>query len=257
MSFTVTYRKFFTVRVKEENTDLPLQFFRFNATSSTKALFENYHLVQQPRANGFDVFYKSYPKASTELLAVISEKVKFTFEIQVTDFTKFQEYEPTAAQLPQFYLANLTTTGAITPGQNLTQAAELGMADLAKFKQQTFTVPTPLPSGNEPSEWRIKEKYGANNVLQTVPVNIPNNPPMPSVYITLNDPVLHKAEYLVEEGPYLLETDKPTPKPVTIYLSNTITQSNSNGVLDIYWNSIQTDAPADTGKEYQIILKPK
>ena len=113
-----------------------------------------------------------------------------------------------------------------------------------------------LPSGNEPSEWRIKEKFGTAT-LQTIPITVPTDPNMPIIELRLNDPDLHKAEYISEEGPYLLETNKPDPPPVTIYLSNWLKQKDFNGALDVHWNSSQSSVPADTGKAYQVILKLK
>lgn len=257
MSFTITYKKLFVVRVKENGTNLPIRFFRFQPTVNCQKLLHDYQLVFRNRENGFDIYYRSYSEASETIPAPISEKIRFSFGLKITDYSALGQYEPASAQLPQLYLANLSSDGSITPGHNLTATSVLGAGDLASLKQQTFWQKTELPGGSEPNEWRLKDKYGLHQILQTVPIVVPTNPPMPSIDVKLNDPVLHKAEYLTNEGPYILESDQPVPAPITVYLSNTITQKNWNGVIDIYWNSIQSDAPADTGKEYQIILKLK
>jgi hypothetical protein len=256
MGFTISYQRFFTVRVKEEGSGNAVRSLQFIPTSSCETLLNKYQLIFKALDDGFDVYYKSLPEASDPIPAPIEDSIKFTFGLKILDSSFASTYEPETVAIPQYYLDNLQSNGSITSGQNLTASTSLDVEDLTFIKQQSFTQKTILPLGNEPSEWRIKEKFGSGT-LQTVPITVPTDPTMPSIEVRLNDPDLHKAEYISKEGPYLLETDKPDPAPVTIYLSNWVRQQDLNGVLDVHWNSIQSSVPADTGKAYQIILKLK
>lgn len=256
MGYTISYKRFFTVRVKEEVTGNAVRSLQFVPTSSCETLLNKYQLVFKPMEDGFDVYYKSFPEASNPIPAPIENNIKFTFGIKILDFSFSSTYEPDTVNVPQYYLDNLKSNGSITSGQNLTVSTSLDTGDLTFIKQQSFTQRTVLPSGNEPSEWRIKEKFGTAT-LQTIPITIPTDPSMPAIELRLNDPDLHKTEYISEEGPYLLETDKPNPEPVAIYLSNWLKQKDFNGALDVHWNSIQSSVPPDTGKAYQVILKLK
>jgi len=257
MSITLTYKRFFTVRVKEQGSNKPIRSLRFSPTQKCQDVLSRYQLVFKQQDNGFDVYYKSYPTASTPVPTPIEDKIKFTFGLKIIDPAFQTKYEPDTVEIPQFYLDNLKTDGGISPGQNLTASTKLDSADLAFLKQQSFSIKTALPGGaNNPTEWQIKEKFGSNT-LQTNTIDIPTSPAMPFVYTSINNPITQKADYLAEEGPYIFKTNKASPPTATIYLSNEIKQKAVNGVLDIYWNSIQSNVPADTGKEYQIIIKPK
>ena len=256
MGITVSYQRFFTVRVKEDVSGNSVRALRFVPTTSCQSLLDKYRLVFKKMDDGFDVYYKSFPEASDLIPAPISDKTKFTFGIQITDSSFINNYEPDTVDVPQYYLDNLQSNGNITSGSNLTASSSLDTGDLTFIRQQSFNQKTELPSGNEPSEWRIKEKFGSAT-LQTVPITVPTTPSVPAIELRLNDPDLHQAEYISEEGPYVLETDKPNPAPVTVYLSNSIKQNDFNGVLDIHWNSIQSSVPVNTGKAYQIIVKLK
>jgi len=256
MGFTISYQRFFTVRVKEEGSRNPVRSLKFVPTNTCENLMKRYQLVFKPVDDGFDVYYKSLPEASKPIPAPIENNIKFAFGFKILDPSFTSKYEPNTATVPQFYLDNLQSNGSITSGTNLTASTSLDTGDLTFIKQQSFIQRTTLPLGDEPSEWRIKEKFGTAT-LQTIPVTIPTDPNMPSIEMKLNDPDLQKSEYLSEEGPYILETDKPDPAPVTIYLNNWVKQNDFNGVLDLHWNSIQSSVPADTGKAYQIIVKLK
>lgn len=256
MGLTISYQRFFTVRVKEEGSNKSVRSLRFIPTKTCEALMNRYQLIFKSMREGFDVYYKSFPEASTPIPAPITNKVKFTFGIRIIDASFITDYEPDTDILPQYYLDNLKSDGGLSPGQNLTSSTKLDVGDLTYIEQQSFTKKTELPLGNEPSEWRIKEKFGTAT-LQTVPIQIPLDPKMPFIDVRLNDPDRSGTGYIQEEGPYILETDKSNPVPATVYLSNAIKQQSFNGVLDIYWNTIQSSAPSNTGKEYQIIVKQK
>ena len=257
MGIEITYRRLFTVRVKEQGTNNTIRSWVFSPISTCESLLHRYQLFFKAQDDGFEIYYKSYPLASTPIPAKIEDRVRFTFGIRITDPSFLGKYEPNTDVIPQFYLDNLTASGAISTGKNLTDSAKLDTADLAHIKQQTFTLKTELPIGNEPSEWRLKEKFGTNAVIQTFPIDVPTDPAVPYIYVPMNDPIKHPGKYIAAEGPYLLETNKPTPATATVYLNNAVKQSAFNGVLDVYWNSVQSSAPADTGKEYQIVVKPK
>ncbi|NAS14311.1 hypothetical protein [Poritiphilus flavus] len=257
MSFTLTYQRLFTVRVKEQTTDIAVRGLRFSPTQACNELLNRYQLVFKERDNGFDIYYKTFPEASVPIQAEITEKIRFSFGIEITDPAFITKYEPQTSEVPQFYLDNLKTDGGISPGQNLTASTSLGTADLAFIKQQSFDQRTDLPTTNTPTEWRLKKKFTPQDVLQTIPIDPPTSPSMPLIYVRINDPIEQESDYIADEGPYLLETDQASPAAATVYLSNSIKQSAANGVLDIYWNNSQSTAPADTGKAYQIILKLK
>ena len=220
MGFSISYQRLFTVRVKEQGTNNAIRSWAFSPTSACEALLSTYQLLFKSQDDGFDVYYKSFPLASTLIPASIQDLVQFTFGFRITDPSFMGKYEPDTVEIPQFYLDNLTPSGAISTGKNLTVSTKLDIADLAFIKQQTFTLKTELPNGNEPSEWRLKEKFGTNAVVQTFSIEVPTDPVMPFVYVPINDPIKHQQKYVEKEGPYLLETNKASPATATVYLNN-------------------------------------
>lgn len=259
MSFTVQYARFFSVRVKDKSTGRGIRALQFTPTSTSRQLLETFHLVFRHRNSGFDVYYKSYPVASEPLPAAIEDKVRFSFAIRVKDRSLFTEYEPESPALPQLYLDNLKANGTInnSAAGNLTSGTEVSAGDLVRVRTQTFQQRTEIPSANAPTEWRVKEPFPPQDVLQNVPVGVPAGTGVKVVFVTINDPLKHSAQYIAADGPYLLATDKANPPSAMIYLSDELGASGVNGVLDIHWNSIQSSVDPQTGKEYQIIFKPK
>lgn len=257
MGFTITYQPLFTVRVQKDGSNEAVESLRFFPTNTCQQLLDRYQLIFKNRDGGFDVYYKSYPEASSPVPAPITQRIKFTFSIQIIDTSFITTYKPDTMEVPQYYFDNLTQQGNISMIKNLTASAKMGSDDLAVLKQQSFTQRTQITNTNKPTEWNIKEKFGGQATLQSVPITIPTGPPTPVVFVPLNDPIRHESQYIAQEGPYILETDKNKPEPVTIYLSNAIKHSGVNGVLDIHWDSLQSTAPADTGQTYQILVEPK
>jgi hypothetical protein len=257
MSFTIAYHRFFSVRVKEHSTNNAIRSLSFNPTPDTIDHFKDHQLVFRSGDNGFDVYYRSNPDARTTLLSPIESITRFSFGIKVKDPSIFTLFEPANALYPNLYLDNLTPAGNISNSAqgNLTESTSVKQEDLSRIFPVTFIQKTNMDVADPPTQWRIKKKFTPQSTLQTVPFSNPDGSAI--LHIKLNDPVLHKAEYIAEEGPYVLETDKAAPPASTIYLSSYLSQRSVQGVLDIYWDSPQTNAPANSGREYQIIFKRK
>ena len=112
-----------------------------------------------------------------------------------------------------------------------------------------------MTGGDPPTEWRIKKKFNPQDTIKTIPIDNPDG--LDFVEVRMNDPLLNPSEYISESGVYALETDKPSFEQATLYLSDDLGGSSANGVLDIYWDNSQDNAPDPTGKQYQIISKLK
>ncbi len=257
MGFVLTYKRFISVRVKEDVTDLEIRHLSFRPSADCLELFRNHHIVFRARPNGFDTYYRVSELASESLQSPISKRTRFSFSIKVKENRFFDIYDADGTTSPQFYLDNLTNSGLITTASagHLTSGTSFEDDDTTKVHPQSFVVNTDLSMADPPTEWRIKEKFTPQDVLQTVAIDNPDS--LDTISVRMNDPILHSSEFIGEEGPFVLESDKASPAPTSIYLSDFLSKQSINGVLDIYWDSAQTAAPADTGREYQIIFKRK
>ena len=257
MSFSVTYKPFFRVRVKEQSSDTILDLLRFAPNQETQKLLRDHLLIFKSRFGGFDIYYESNEYASPKLIAPIDERIKFGFEIRVITKTFFSEYEPDFEVSPQFYFDNLTASGNISNAAsgNLTESGHFKQEDLYKILPQTFKVAVPQNIPNAPSKILVKETTPPKNTLQTVNINNPDA--ADSVQVLVNDPVKNESEYISSSGPYILQTNKPNPPPRNIYLDDNSSRRSIHGILDIYWSKAQDTVPETTGKEFQIILKRK
>ncbi len=257
MGFKLTYQRFFSVAVKEQGTDKEIRTLEFSPTLECIELLENHHLLFRRSRDGFEVYYRSNPNASVPITSPIETKTKFTFHVIVKDSGFYDLYKQDSFSSPQFYLDNLTPSGNISNAMagNLTSAAFFDDNDLAIIRPQSFTERTDMTGGDPPSEWRIKKKFNPQDILKTIPIENPDE--LDYVQVRMNDPLLDPAEYLSESGVYAYETDKPSFTETTLYLSDALGGSSSNGVLDIYWENSQENAPDPTGKQYQIIFKLK
>ncbi|MEM9544990.1 MAG: hypothetical protein AAGA77_03410 [Bacteroidota bacterium] len=257
MGFKFAYHRFFSVVVKEETTENEIRALEFSPTLECTQLLINHNLLFRNTRDGFEVFYRSNPNASEPITSPIDVKTKFSFKVKVRNSNIYEVYKPDVMKLPQFYLDNLTGEGDIItdPEINLTAADFFDIKDLAIINQQSFTQRTDMTGGDPPTEWRIKKKFIPQDIIKTIPIDNPDG--LDFVEVRMNDPLLNPSEYMSESGVYSLETDKPSFEEATLYLSDDLGGSSVNGVLDIYWDNSQDNAPALTGKQYQIIFKLK
>ena len=257
MGFKLTYHRFFSVSVKEHTTENEIRSLKFTPTPDCVDVMNKHHLVFRHLRNGFEVYYRSNPDASEPITSPIEVKTKFSFTVKINDPDFYSLYKPDVLKLPQFYLDNLTPSGNISNALagNLTVTTNFDDKDLAIIKPQSFTQRTDMTGGDPPTEWRIRKKFIPQDIIKTIPIENPDG--LDFVQVRMNDPLLTPTEYIEEAGVYALETDKPSFELTTLYLSNTVGGMSTNGVLDIYWDNSQANAPDTTGKQYQIIFKLK
>lgn len=257
MGFKMSYHRFFSVNVKEHTSDKEIRSLSFSPTPECIDLLNKHHLVFRNQRSGFEVYYRSNPDASDPITSPIEDKTKFTFSVKINNPGFYDLYKPDVLKVPQFYLDNLTPSGNISNAVagNLTVTTNFDDKDLALIRQQTFTERTDMTGGDPPTEWRIKKKHNPQDTLKTIPIE--NEDGLDFIKVRMNDPLLTPTEYLSEPGVYALETDKPSFEHTTLYLSNIVGSLSTNGVLDIYWENSQENAPVTTGRLYQIIFKLK
>jgi len=257
MSFSITYHPLFRVRCKEQGSDKILDLLRFSPDRDTEKLLEDYMLIFRKREGGFDIYYETNDYALPALITPIENRLKFTFFIEVLSNSFFAEYEPDFDILPQFYLDNLTSSGNISNATsgNLTNSGHFKEDDLYKIYPGTFRVAVAQNISNPPTKVLVKDPYPPKNTIQTI--DITNSDSADTVHVLINDPIINKAEYIGDNGPYILQTNKPNPPPQNIYLHEELSRKNINGILDLHWTNAQDTVPQDTGKEFQIILKRK
>ncbi len=257
MGFKLTYHRFFSVSVREHTTDKEIRSLDFTPTPECVDFMKKHHLVFRNQRSGFEVYYRSNPDASDPITSPIEVKTRFSFTVKINNSGFYDLYKPDVLKVPQFYLDNLTPSGNISNAAagNLTVTNNFDDKDLALIRLQSFTERTDMTGGDPPTEWRIKKKFNPQDTLKTIPIENPDG--LDYVSVRMNDPLLTPAEYISEDGVYALETDKPSFEQTTLYLSNVVGGLSTNGVLDIYWDNSQENAPDTTGKQYQIIFKLK
>ena len=262
MGFIIKYKRFFSVSFGEEGSTDPLAGFRIYPTSECRRKLENYNLVFKQRSYGFEVFYSESP------LIPIAERVRFTFGFKIPDAGIFKRYglvkdsesDPTVYQ-PGLFFDNLESDGSIrmaSPASIVASGAGVNervtAADTYRVFGQTFKV---YDSTTEtvPSSYQLSHKYEAS--LQETYVVTPAAA-SETVITTINSPE-PKENYIGESGPFLLEADThPTPPHRNIYLNNELRQKSAQGVIDIYWETDQSNnAAPNTGQQYEITFKPK
>ena len=257
MGFKLEYNRFFSVSVKEHNTDNEIRSLDFMPTPECIELLKKHHLIFKNLRDGFEVYYRSNPDATDTITSPIEVKTRFSFSVKVNDPGLYELYKPDVLKLPQFYLDNLTPSGNISNAAagTLTFASSFDDKDLAIIRPQSFSQRTDMTGGDPPTEWRIKKKFNPQDIIKTIPIENPNG--LDFIQVRMNDPLLTPSEYIGDPGVYALETDKPSFAETTLYLSNTLGSMSTNGVLDIYWDNSQENAPDTTGKQYKIIFKLK
>ncbi|MDF1695251.1 MAG: hypothetical protein P1U56_05440 [Saprospiraceae bacterium] len=257
MGFNLTYNRFFSVRVKEHGTNKEIRDLRFAPNAECQEFMNKYKLVFRHNRDGFDVYYRSNALASVPITSPIEEKTRFTFSVKILNLGFYDLYKPDVLKLPQFYLDNLTPSGNISNAAagNLTSGTSFDVDDLGIIKPQSFRQQTDVSMGDPPTEWRIKKKFLPQDIIKTIPIENPDG--LDYIEVRMNDPLLSPDDYLSESGVYSMETNKASFTETTLYLSNNLGGRSINGVLDIYWENSQATAPADTGKQYQIIFKLK
>lgn len=257
MGFRLTYHRFFSVSVREHTTDNEIRSLAFTPTPECREALNKYDLIFRHQRNGFEIYYRSNPDASDPITSPIESKTRFSFSVKIKDSDFYNLYKPDVLKVPQFYLDNLTPSGNISNAAagNLTSTNNFDDKDLAIIKPQSFTQRTDMTGGDPPTEWRIKKKFNPQDTLKTIPIDNPDG--LDFVQVRMNDPLLSPLDYISDDGVYALETDKPGFEQTTLYLSNDVGGLSTNGVLDIYWDNAQNNAPNPTGKQYQIIFKLK
>lgn len=257
MSFSITYHPLFRVRCKEQGSEKVLDLLRFSPDRDTEKLLGDYMLIFKKRKGGFDIYYETNDYASPALITPIENHLKFTFFIEVLSHSFFAEYEPDFDLLPQFYLDNLTTSGNISNAAsgNLTKSGHFKEDDLYKIYPRTFRVVVAQNISNPPTRLMVKDPYPPKNTIQTIDITNPDS--ADTVQVLINDPVINEAEFISNNGPYILQLNKANPPPQNIYLLEELSRRKINGILDLHWKNTQDTVPQDTGKEFQIILKRK
>ena len=154
---------------------------------------------------------------------------------------------------PHFYLDNLDNDGVIQGSLSLTEDPALSDKDIARIRPQTFVLATDMTVPPPPANWLLKNKFSPFETVQTTAINNPDN--LDFVEVRINDVVQQGGQYIEEPGVFSFGTDALGASSHTVYLSNYLHGTGAQGVLDIYQDQAQDTAPADTGIEYEIILK--
>lgn len=256
MSFTLSYNHFFTVRVLDADSGLPIEGIAFIPSEQCAINLNKHRLTFKIRTGGFDVFYQQNPEALVPLLAPINQRTKFSFGFVISDPNFFTKYEPDLDNPPQLYLDNLDSTGTILAASNavLSENAEVELADTAKIYATTFSITTDLTQAPVPTLYDINEKHNPANTLQSVAIDNPLG--LDQVVTKLNDTVAQAASFISAAGPYLLESDSGQPATRTIYLDDQLVRENITGIVDIYWENSQDTVPPG-GNNYEIRFKLK
>ena len=243
--------------VKEKDTGKEIRHLEFTPTSDCLRLFKNHKILFRPLASGFETYYRLSESSVGAIQSPIDSRQRFSFAISVKDPAFFRLYDVEGDSQPQFYLDNLTNSGLVSTAVagHLTKGNVFEDEDLTKVYSTSFSVLTDMTVLDPPAEWRIKKKFTPNDTLQTVP--IVNSDGLDMVDVDINDPIKHEAEFISEDGPFLLETNKPNPPVANIYLSRELGRKSINGVLDIYWETAQNDVPDEIGRKYQITFNRK
>ena len=191
------------------------------------------------------------PQATDPLLGRISQRVRFSFCLFLSEPDIFQRYEPdlTSDTGPQLYLDNLTPAGAIQPAstQTLTGGAVAQAGDAMKVYPHIFSATADLSGGAPPTKFTVRDKFNPATVVLEVSINASAGVDQAVTKIDMSG---HPS------GPYTLETDAAGSVPKTIYLDDELAGAQILGLLDIYWETAQDGAPAG-GVPYFIRLQKR
>ncbi len=243
MSFALHHQRLFSVSVRDDS-DNKLAGFTFTPAPDTKKRLNNHQLIYRRREGGFEVYYRTNPRAAEPLLGPISNRVRFTYLMKMTDGDFFQRHEPdlTKQTGPQIYLDNLSSIGDILPGSSvdLTSGTTVQTPDAVKTHPTVFAAYADVSGVSPPTQVRIVDKFDPGNVLATVPIVAPNGGDQGAAKIDLD-------ELSLPAGPYTLKTNAVGAVSRTAYINDEVAAARVQGVLDIHWETPQNTGPAGGG----------
>lgn len=252
MSYVREYSRLFGVRVRDDS-DRDLSGFHFAPTDTGKQLLEDHQLLFRANESSFDVYYCMNPHAADPLLGGITDRIRLSFLMSVNDATLYEHYEPTLTRQTgaQLYLDNLTAGGAIQDAgrESLAEGDTVQTQDAMRVYPEVFTVTVDVSGGNPPTSLRIVDKFDTDSVLAAVPIVATTGGEVGMAKIEI-------AELGLGPGPYLLVTEPADGDPQAIYIDDYVAAAGVNGVVDVYWETPQDQAPAG-GVQFTIPFKER
>lgn len=246
MSFVLETRRFFSIFAQDATSGALLPGFALKPSARTRKLITGYQLLFRVRPGGCELYYTLNPLAVDPLLARIQRRERFTFLLEQHEAAFFTRYQPdlTAETGPQLYLDNLTVAGAIQPPDRLllTSGTVVQPADAAKIVPPVFIATTQMSDGGTPTRFVVRDKYQPAVVLLDVPIQAAAGVAQSSTRIDLSSR---------PPGPYTLQSDADGAVNRTMYVDGDLAGARVLGVVDIYWETAQTNA-AEGGQAYVI-----
>ncbi|HWR83760.1 MAG TPA: hypothetical protein VN285_10680 [Candidatus Deferrimicrobium sp.] len=242
MSFALSYHRLFNVSVRKGDSDTSLTGMRFVPAPRTQELFRNYQIVFRDRGIGFNVYYRTNPRAADPVLGRINSRVRFSFFMFTAETDFFDRYEPdlTPESGPQLYLDNLSAAGSILPEGaeelSLSVGDTVQLADAMKVYPSVFEVSADMSGGSPPTEFKIIDKFDSSTLPLTAPISVAGGGSQGVAKVDASDR---------PPGPYTLDTDATASVPRVIYIDNDAAAARVLGVLDIHWEKPQDAAPVN------------
>ncbi|MFV1980220.1 MAG: hypothetical protein ACC655_03630 [Rhodothermia bacterium] len=247
MSIIIQYLPFFNVSVEDEASGDPITGLSFTPSPECRDVLADHHLVFRARDSGFQVYYETNPAAADPVLGKISSRVRLSFLISAIPADMFDRFEPqlTPDTGPQLYLDNLTPAGNIQGKTTLSGSTFVQTQDATRVYPDVFSAIADLSTPPRATEFRVNEYFGGLASVVTVP--IPSGGTVASAKIDLSEE---------DPGPYVLATDSAAIPDRNIYVDSQIAETTSSGVVDLYWDSSQSTAPAG-GVSYTIRFRKR
>jgi hypothetical protein len=246
MSFTIQYRPLIFVTVQDGSSSKPLPVFSFVVGSRTRRLMQDHQLHFRSSSAGFAIYYCQNPEAPDPLLGRITSRVRLSFLISLATPDFFDRYEPTLTPEsgPQLYLDNLTSGGSIqtAAGSTLSAGDLVQVEDAMQLVPRVFSKAADVSGASPPTKFVVRKKFNPGVVVLEARIMAAAGSSYGTGTIDLSGE---------PEGPYILETDPSSGSPRTIYADDHLVRQPTLGLVDLYWETAQTTAPAE-GVEYVV-----
>jgi len=233
MSFAAAYHPFMTVRTADDGGGA-VTAFRFQPSDDCVRRLGDHRLTFRPRADGFQLYYRTNPLAATALVGAIGARTRFGFEMRIADAGFFNAFHPDldATTGPQLLLDNLDGAGAVQAGGSLAAAATVEQDDAGRIVRRVHDVAVDM-AAPAPTALTVAERFGG---VAEPPIPVPAT--TAATQLVAID--LRKAEGVA----FTIAETPPSPPARAIYADDRAAGLGLAGVVDLYWETAQDTVPA-------------
>lgn len=246
MSFRRQYRRFLRVSFEDDGSQ-PLDAFDVRPTVHTRGVLANHALIFKTGVAGFSLFSRRDPDETDPLIGPISERVRLSFGLRLTDPQFYDRFHPDL--LPgrqQILLQNLDGNGDVQTAGALSAGSTVEQTELVQAGPASdFPIAIDL-TGGAPDRLHARNRFD-NSQLYELEFTAPPGP-----VLRLN------ADLSSLEHPAVrLTTPVAGALDQLVYADDEISSSGAELILDLWWEQRQDAVPVPGGAQFSASFRTR